>query len=179
MHFKILETPELEYKKYAMIGMVPVFAAFYLDEKDEGYKLTKVPVLPKEGYQGKVDKMGMAVDKEDYQKWYSSLPTQLVNNPFCIHQIKFEPNVREDEILFCFEWALVLTHINYLADDLNCKKGLGQKVNQDIGYLKRITLYKNTLAARVNEINSTVAKSISLNSIDFKTVQNAELYSVK
>ena len=29
MYFKILKAPEYEYKKYAMIGMVPLFGAFW------------------------------------------------------------------------------------------------------------------------------------------------------
>ena len=72
MYFKI-NTPQKD--KYTDMGMVNISASFYLEKGDEGWEKYQkehhviVSVIPKEGYQGKVDEMGMPVDREDFNKW--------------------------------------------------------------------------------------------------------------
>jgi hypothetical protein len=61
----------------------------------------------------------------------------------------------EEKILWCFEFALGITHRNYLIDDLHCKKG-GQIVNQPFYYLVRRLhyLHFNSLVTIVKQLNS-------------------------
>jgi hypothetical protein len=143
--------------KYSSIGMVEVMAAFYLEKGDDGYDAyilqhyVTVPVFPDKGYSGKVDKDGEPIDMDDFNKWISSLPTIQKLNPFCNHSIQFEPDMlphdesgltkeSQDNIDYCFQWALGITAKNYVLDDLACKKG-GQTINQDIRYLSRCAYY--------------------------------------
>lgn len=101
MYFKIENSGCVEHK-----GLCQVRADFYHDEKDKDYALTEVKIFPKEGYQGKVEGvMNRPVDMEDYKKWYDSLPTEKQLLPFHTHFIYFEHDVKDDEILFCFEIA--------------------------------------------------------------------------
>jgi len=192
MFFKITQIGD---ENYIKMGMINVDAALYLEKGDEGYEkyiaehLVNVPVIPEGGYQGDVDEMSMPIDPENYDAWIKSLPTVQQLNPFCTHSIQFEHDVTEEEILWCFEWALAMTRENYLLDDLHCKKG-GRVVNQDIKYLSRKAFYegvkiipvasqsayiKNELA----KIESTRAKVETLKDIDFKNVETIATYSVK
>jgi len=161
MFYKITkfgDSPDSLGFKYSSIGMVEILAAFYLEEGDDGYDAylkehyVTVPVFPDKGYTGKVDKDGEPVDMDDFNKWVSSLPTTQQLNPFCNHSIQFEPEQlphddngltkeAQDNIDYCFQWALGITAKNYLLDDLSCKIG-GQKVNQDIDYLSRCAYYQ-------------------------------------
>jgi hypothetical protein len=194
MYFKITKVGD---EKYTKMGMVEVMAAFYLEEGDEGYDkyiaehLVTVPVIPAEGYQGKVDETGNPIDQEDYAKWISSLPTIQQLNPFCNHSIQFEANVTEEEILWCFEFALDQTKKNYLEDDLHCEKGTTAKaVNQDIGYLSRKAFYEGVktipvaqqtpyIKTELAKVASAEIKALALKEIDFKTVETIAEYSVK
>ena len=181
--------------KYTNMGMVNISASFYLEEGDEGWEKYQkehhaiVSVIPKEGYQGKVDEMGMPVDREDFNKWVASLPTEERDNPFCNHAIQFEANTTEEEILWCFEWALALTHQNYLVDDLHCKTA-GKVVNQDIGYLGRREFYRGLMQIpeeerltfsrlAVEKIASAESKVTALKEVDFTAVETIASYKVK
>lgn len=182
-YFKIIQNDN-ECQKYACIGLVPFYACLYLEEGDEGYeryvKECYQIIYPPEGYLGEVDGEGNPVDKEDYLKWESALPRMTV--PFVIHQIKFEPWHTEEEILWCFEWALALSHKNWLLDDLSCNKGLGIKINTYITgkkYLQRITDYKKDWNAKTKEVNAAISRSMELKGVDFTTAKTSVKYSVK
>jgi len=172
MYFKILPITK---DKYTAMGMVNISASFYLEKGDEGWdKYQKehhviVPIIPEGGYQGKVDKEGSPVDQKDYDTWLASLPTEERDNPFCNHAIQFEHDVTEEEILYCFEFALAQTHLNYLEDDLHCKNGIAKVVNQDIGYLARRNTYK-VLSLMPEETKQTDPDAIKWNS----KIANAE-----
>lgn len=198
-YFKIL--PILR-DKYVDMGMINVSAELYLEQGDEGYDkyiaehFVTVPVIPAEGYQGKVDETGQPIDQEDYDKWISSLPTIQQLNPFCNHSIQFEANVTEEEILWCFEWALGITHRNYLMDDLHCEKKdengnpYSQVVNQPFGYTSRRSFYEGVrqipVIARNEYEKKELAKCVSaearvmiLKDVDFTAVETIVRYQVK
>lgn len=99
--FKIEKSGCCEHK-----GLCQVRADFYWDEKDPEYSLTECKIYPKEGYEGKVDEIGMPIDVDDYKKWENALPTEMKHQPFHSHFIYFPDTVKDDEILFCFELAL-------------------------------------------------------------------------
>ncbi len=57
-------------------GLVQVRFDCYFEPTDPGYAEyhVTVPVVPVEGYPGKVDKMGSPVDIADYDKWLAARP---------------------------------------------------------------------------------------------------------
>jgi len=128
---------------------------------------------------------------ELYDTWIKSLPTIQQLNQFCNHSIQFEHDVTEEEILWCFEWALALTHKNYLVDDLHCEKGTAAKVvNQNIHYLARKAFYEGVsiipvaqqtpyMKAEIAKVASAEAKALLLKEVDFASVQTVAKYSVK
>jgi len=61
----------------------------FLNPDDPNYDrcYVNVPVIPPEGYQGKVDKEGTPKDQKDYDAWIKSLPHVWRNNPFHSHMI--------------------------------------------------------------------------------------------
>ncbi len=82
-------------------GMVQVRLCMYLELDDYGYEkhYVQVPVFPPEGYPGKVDVTGAALDIKDYEKWVKGLPLVWQNNPFHNHFIYVEPDTMDDEIM--------------------------------------------------------------------------------
>lgn len=202
MYFKI-NTPRKD--KYTDMGMVKISALFFLEEGDEGWgKYQKehhviVPIVPEEGYQGKINEIGIPTDQKDYDNWVASLPTEERDNPFCNHAIQFEYNVTEEEILWCFEWALAQTHLNYLEDDLHCEKWTAAKVvNQDINYLNRRDSYFEIrsipndeeeqtkfmndhpiIALKMEKCINALIKLFALKDVDFTTVETIASYSVR
>jgi hypothetical protein len=147
-YFKIEKSGCCEHK-----GLCQVRADFYREEGDKGYALTDVRIIPKEGYQGKVEGiMNRPVDMEDYKKWYDSLPTEKRLLPFHTHFIYFEPQHTDEEILFCFEIA---------------KTWLEK--NEPMNNVKPV--WKETLSA------DSSARISAIKSTDFTQV--SELYSVK
>jgi hypothetical protein len=184
MYFKI-NAPQKD--KYIDMGMVNISASFYLEKGDEGWDKYQaehhvtVSIIT-EHYQGKVDEEGSPVDQEDYNKWIASLPTQERDNPFCNHSMQFEANATEEEILWCFEFALAQTHLNYLEDDLHCEKGTTAKVvNQDIGYLGRKLFYANAKGnpTVMDRVASAETKCLTLKEVDFTAVETIASYSVR
>ncbi len=194
MFFKI-NKPQRD--KYTDMGMVNIDASFYLEDGDEGYDKymaehhVQVPVIPEGGYPGEVNEMGMPVDQKDYKDWIKSLPTIWRLNPFCNHSIQFGATVTREEILWCFEFALAQTHLNYLKDDLRCKKGTGAKiVNQDINYrarkayyegVKQIPIENQTTSEKTElaKVASAEAKVVVLKDVDFTKVKTSVKYKVK
>jgi hypothetical protein len=194
-HFKI-NAPQKD--KYTDMGMVNISASFYLEKGDEGWEKYQVehhklvPVFPKEGYERQTElnaereKQMFAGDMEKreeqltYDKWVASLPTEERDNPFCNHAIQFEHDTTEEEILWCFEWALAQTHINYLHDDLHCEKGTpAKRVNQDIGYLRRRDDYKTPDTVMLAKCVSVETKGLALKDTDFTAVETIASYSVR
>jgi len=173
--------------EYTDIGMVNVLAAFYLEKGDDGYDkymvehYVQVPVIPKgEKYPGKVNEIGIPLDIEDYKKWVDSFPKAWQLNPFCNHFIQFEADVIKEEILYCFEFALAQTRLNYLEDDLHCEKGTSAKrINQDIGYLQRLADYRQPTTEMKLKISAAEAKTAELKNVDFTKVKTIAKYSVK
>ena len=82
-------------------GMVQVRFCMYLDPGEPGYDKhhIQVPVIPEEGYRGKVDEMGNPIDIEAYKKWLDGLPKAWRNNPFHNHFIYVEPDATDEEIM--------------------------------------------------------------------------------
>ncbi|KFO68567.1 hypothetical protein ER57_03240 [Smithella sp. SCADC] len=199
MYFKI-NAPQQD--KYTGMGMINVSADLYLEKGDEGYEkyiaehLVMVPVIPEGGYTGKVDEQGAPADQNDYDNWFKSLPTVQQLNPFCNHSIQFEHDVTEEEILWCFEWALGITHWNYLMDDLHCQKKdengnpYSQVVNQPFHYSARKEYFKIIsqlpLGNRSDYMNAELAKVtkaekrlVKVKKVDFTKVKTTEKYKVK
>jgi len=115
-----------------------------------------------------------------YNKWVSELPTEERDNPFCNHFIQFEADVIKEEILYCFEFALAQTRLNYLEDDLHCEKGTSAKrINQDIGYLQRLADYRQPTTEMKLKISAAEAKTAELKNVDFTKVKTIAKYSVK
>lgn len=142
MYFEI---QPIQKDKYTAMGMINVDARFYLEKGDEGY-----------------DKY-IAENKvivDDVERL----------NPFCTHSIQFEHDVTEEEILWCFEFALGITHRNYLVDDLHCKNG-GQIVNQPFGYSGRRVIYRGAKDAPTDE---TYLKFHPLKAIQKEKISRAE-----
>jgi len=61
----------------------------FMEEADPRYDrcYVNVPVIPPEGYQGKVDKEGTPKNQADYDAWIEHLPHIWQNNPFHSHKI--------------------------------------------------------------------------------------------
>jgi hypothetical protein len=140
----------------------------------------------------------IAAKKESnlYQTWIKSLPTVQQLNPFCNHSIQFEHDVTEEEILWCFEWALGITHWNYLMDDLHCQKKdengnpYSQVVNQPFHYSARKEYFKVIsqlpLGNRSDYMNAELAKVsmaekrlVKVKKVDFTKVKTVEKYKVR
>lgn len=82
-------------------GMVQVRICMYLEPTDARYDEhhVQLPVIPPEGYQGKVDETGSPVDIDDYNHWIDGLPKVWQNNPFHNHFIYVEPDTPDEEIM--------------------------------------------------------------------------------
>lgn len=99
-------------------GMVQVRFCMYLELADYGYGKHHVnlPVIPKKGYQGKVDGMGSPIDMEDYNKWVDSLPKEWQNNPFHNHFIYVEPDTTDKEIVDIGQAFLHEAYVKWATD---------------------------------------------------------------
>ena len=89
-------------------GLVQIRLSMYLDEGDYGYDkhYIQVPVMPSEGYLGKVGERGQPADIDDYNRWIGSLPKIWQLNPFHNHFIYVEPEVSDEEIMAQMEFHL-------------------------------------------------------------------------
>ncbi|KUG22036.1 hypothetical protein ASZ90_008193 [hydrocarbon metagenome] len=204
--------------KYTNMGMINVDAELYLEKGDDKYiaeHYVTVPVIPSEGYprQKELD-VEIAASREGktvmesfetykkgeeqiaYEKWISELPTVQQLNPFCTHSIQFEHDVTEEEILWCFEWALGITQWNYLMDDLHCQKKdekgnpYSQVVNQNINYLSRKAMYEgfslipensrsDYMKSEMNKVDKVKQRLQTLKDVDFANVKTIGKYKVK
>ncbi len=132
-------------------GLLQVRYDLFWDEKNPEYQLVEEKIYPEESYQG---------DEKDYQAWLDSLPTQLVNLPFCSHFVFFEPNVTDEEILFVGELALDMAEKNYRAGDVT--KNQNMKFEWEPAWAAES-------ARRLEAVKA----------LDVATVNNANLYRVK
>ena len=100
-------------------GMVQVRFCMYLDGKDYGYDKhhIQVPVIPKEGYPGKVDDTGMPLDIKDFNEWLDSLPKVWQNNPFHNHFIQVEPDTTDKTIMDIAEAFLHEAYIKWACEE--------------------------------------------------------------
>jgi len=147
MYFKILPITDT---KYTDMGMIEITASFYLEPKDVGY-----------------------AEYVAEHQWYDEVAKKDVLNPFCNHSIQFDYTVTLEEILYCFEWALALTHQNYLKKDLCCKAD-GRPVNLPFDYRKK----KKEGATKSVKV-LTRGKVDVLKSIDFAKLDISKDYKVK
>jgi hypothetical protein len=134
-------------------GLVQIRYDLFWDGNDPEYKLTEVPIIPPDGYTGEET-------QEDYQDWLSSLPTELINPPFCSHFVYFEPTVTDEEILFVGELALDMAEKNYRAGDITKNKNMK---------FEWTPAWAEESARRLDAIQA----------LDVATVNNAEIYRVK
>ena len=113
MYYKVEKTGCSERK-----GMVQIRYCLYLDEDDYGYDkhYVELPIIPEDGYQGKVDEMGSPIDQKDYDDWIASLPTDMQLNPFHNHFVQVEPTVTDEEIKYVGELALQMAKAKWEVD---------------------------------------------------------------
>lgn len=152
MFFKVNTTGVSERK-----GLVEVRYDLYLDPADERYSehYVRVPVIPKEGYEGKVDEMGTPVDQADYDKWLAGLKTTYQHNPFCCHFCQFEPTVTDAEIEYVGKLALDMAYKNWVNDNLKFNK------NDPVTFSTNPTKIA-ACATRVASIKATEWTAVSL-----------------
>jgi hypothetical protein len=138
-------------------GLVEVRYDLYLDPTDERYSehYVQVPVIPKEGYTGKVDEMGSPVDQADYDKWLDGLKRVYQHNPFCCHFCQFEPTVTDAEIEYVGKLALDMAYKNWVNDNLKANK------NEPVTFSTSQTKIA-ACATRVATIKETVWTAVSL-----------------
>ncbi len=68
-------------------GLLKVRLDLYPDVGDKTYSIhhIQVPVIPPEGYQGKIGKEGQPVSQTDFDNWLNSLPKVWQLNPALCH----------------------------------------------------------------------------------------------
>ena len=137
-----------------------------------------------------------------FNEWRNSLPHVWELNPFCYHSIQFDvddleitPKEKkqgitiEEKILWCFEFALGITHRNYIIADLACKWE-GKIANQPFHYSARKSFYQGVSLIpenlRSNYMKSEMAKVpkaantlCKLKDVDFSAIKTIGKYSVR
>lgn len=141
-------------------GLVQVRFDCYLDPKDTGYAEYRVtvPVIPKEGYLGKVNDMGAPADMADYDKWIASLPTETRDNPFCCHFRCFEPDITDADILKAGESILAMAEANHAKGELS------KNVNPPAKFSTNIVKIQASLN-RVEAVKATDFTKVSLKAV--------------
>jgi hypothetical protein len=141
-------------------GLVQIRFDCYLDPKDPGYAEhhVTVPIIPKEGYPGKVNDMGAPADMADYDKWIASLPTETRDNPFCCHFRCFEPDITDADILKEGEAILSMAKANY------AKGKLAKDSNPQVQFTTNLVKIQASLR-RVNSIKATDFTKVSLKAV--------------
>jgi hypothetical protein len=138
-------------------GLVQVRFDCYLDEKDPGYAEHRVtvPIIPKEGYLGKVNDMGAPADMEDYEKWLASLPTETKDNPFCCHFRYFEPDITDADLLKAGESILAMAKVNHT------KGTLSKNSNPPVVFTTNLVKIQASLS-RVDSVKATDFSKVSV-----------------
>ena len=69
-------------------GKVKLRFDFFLEPGDPRYEeyYLLLPIVPEEGYTGRVNEMGEPVNQNDYNKWLNKLPKQWQNTPCHSHK---------------------------------------------------------------------------------------------
>lgn len=100
-------------------GLVQIRFCMYLDEGDYGYDVhhVQVPVIPEEGYTGKVNEFGTPVDMKHYQEWLDSLPKMWQTNPFHNHFIYVEPEITDETIMDMGQAFLEEAYIKWASNE--------------------------------------------------------------
>jgi hypothetical protein len=155
MFFKVNTTGVSERK-----GLVEVRYDLYLDPSDERYSehYVQVPVIPKEGYTGKVDEEGNPIDQVDYDKWLDGLERVYQHNPFCCHFCQFEPNVTDAEIEYVGKLALDMKYKDWVVGSLARTK------NEPVTFSTNPTKI-TACATRVATIKETTWTAVSLEKV--------------
>jgi len=75
-------------------GFLKVRVDLYPEPTDKTYVLhhIQVPVIPPEGYRGKVDEFGSPINQDDYNLWIESLPKVWQLNPCLCHFVAVPEN---------------------------------------------------------------------------------------
>lgn len=91
----------------------------YLESSDYGYEkhYVQVPVIPEEGYQGKLDDYGDPIDIKVYQEWFNSLPKIWQHNPFHNHFIYIKPEISDKEVMDIGQAFLEEAYIKWSCDE--------------------------------------------------------------
>lgn len=141
-------------------GLVQIRFDCYLDPKDPGYAEhhVTVPIIPKEGYPGKVNDMGAPADMADYDKWIASLPTETRDNPFCCHFRCFEPDITDADILKEGESILSMVKANY------AKGKLAKNSNPPVQFTTSLVKIQASLN-RVDSIKATDFTKVSVKGV--------------
>lgn len=155
MYYKINPTGCTERK-----GLVQVRFDCYFNKKDPGYAEhhVTVPIIPKEGYPGKVNDMGAPADMADYDKWIASLPTETRDNPFCCHFRCFEPDITDADILKEGESILSMAKANH------AKGELAKNSNPPVQFTTSLVKIQASLS-RVDGIKATDFTKVSLDAV--------------
>lgn len=141
-------------------GLVQVRFDCYFEPTDPGYPEyhVTVPVIPAEGYPGKVNKMGSPVDIADYDKWLASLPTVTRDNPFCCHFRCFEPDITDADILKEGDSILSMALANHT------KGTLSKNTNPPVQFTTSLVKIQASLN-RVDSIKITDFTKISVEAV--------------
>lgn len=142
-------------------GMVQVRFCMYLGPTDYGYEKhhIQMPVIPKGGYPGKIDKRGSPVNQEQYDTWLASLPKIWQDNPFHNHFIQVEPETTDKEILDIAEAFLHECYIKW-AQDISLT-GADQPRNDSLPFKKPSVIDDALIAAcetRVQSVKQIIAE---------------------
>jgi len=138
-------------------GLVQIRFCMYLDEGDYGYDVhhVQVPVIPEEGYTGKVNEFGTPVDMKHYQKWLNRLPKVWQTNPFHNHFIYVEPDTSDEEIMNIGQAFLEESFIKWASNEkLDFRNPLARfYTNPDSDRLKAVDGKVKHLKETILEIN--------------------------
>lgn len=138
-------------------GKVQIRFCFYLDPTDARYDEyhVQVPVIPEEGYSGKMDEKGNPIDPEDFNRWIESLPKKWQNNPFHNHFVRVSPDTTDREIRELMRDSLAEFYGIWSKgeDILRVWKSKGREIVGDISTenIERCELKALGIANRVSE----------------------------
>lgn len=150
-------------------GQLLIRLDFYPTEDSKSYasQHVEVPIIPEEGYTGKVDEEGIPVDQADYDKWFSSLPTEWVTNPALCVFVKVPPDITETE-LEQYIYDTYTADVTATIDDIMSKTGeheASHLISPCMRDKTTLEVSKTTLSVEdkadvVSLINSTIATDI-------------------
>lgn len=141
-------------------GLVQTRFDCYFNPGDPGYAEyhVTVPIIPKEGYPGKVDEMGSPADMEDYEKWLASLPTETKDNPFCCHFRCFEPDITDADLIKDGDSILSMALVNH------AKGTLSKNANPPVQFTTSLVKIQASLN-RVEAVKATDFTKVSLKAV--------------